>query len=245
MMASGINPSMADAMLLLTAAAASAKSLEPHSRMAYPAPNQPYHTLPAVRRVGSGVVPLTPTLKPEFRNDETMAIMMGALKHRKAEAAREAARPSKGPRSKRAVKRTFSEDFDYSDEPQHDRPHKKTAEISGYHKVYMPSINKVQVHQHLTAGGAPSTSAAAVTYDQISPDAALEHVGEECEWNDTLLSLGTKELNEVLRQGDYTSAQIQNLKAARRRAKNRTYALRSRQKKGGKNQTPCPGPERA
>ena len=77
----------------------------------------------------------------------------------------------------------------------------------------------------------------------ITPDAALEHVGDECEWNDTLLSLGTKELNEVLRQGNYTNAQIQNLKAARRRAKNRTYALRSRQKKGGKNQTPCPGPQ--
>ena len=111
----------------------------------------------------------------------------------------------------------------------------------GPHKL--PRI-QVQVHQHLTAGGAPSTSAAAVTYDVITPDTALEHVGDECEWNDTLLSLGTKELNEVLRQGAYTDAQVQNLKAARRRAKNRTYALRSRQKKGGKNQTPCPGPER-
>ena len=72
MMASGINLSMSDAMLLLTAAAASAKNLEPHNRTAhYPSQGQgqPYHTLPAVRRVGSGVVPLTPTLKPEFRND--------------------------------------------------------------------------------------------------------------------------------------------------------------------------------
>lgn len=76
----------------------------------------------------------------------------------------------------------------------------------------------------------------------ISSETVLQQIGDGCEWNDALLALGTKELNEVLRKGNFTHQQMQELKAARRRAKNRTYALRSRQKKGGKDQTPCPGP---
>ena len=76
MMASGINPSVSDAMLLLTAAAASAKSPEPYGGRMYAGnyPVQAYHLLPAVRRAGSGVVPLAPTLKAEFRNDGEVQI---------------------------------------------------------------------------------------------------------------------------------------------------------------------------
>lgn len=70
----------------------------------------------------------------------------------------------------------------------------------------------------------------------------VETIGDDCEWSDNLLVLGTKELNEILKKGNWTLEQIAKLKAARRRAKNRTYALRSRQKKSGKDQTPCPGP---
>lgn len=69
----------------------------------------------------------------------------------------------------------------------------------------------------------------------------LKCVGENCEWNDALLCLGTKELNTVLKKGNFTQEQMEELKAARRRAKNRTYALRSRQKRDGKDMAPCPG----
>lgn len=54
--------------------------------------------------------------------------------------------------------------------------------------------------------------------------------------------MGTKELNTCLKQANYSKDQIAQLKVARRRAKNRTYALRSRQKKSGKQLAPCPGP---
>lgn len=69
----------------------------------------------------------------------------------------------------------------------------------------------------------------------------LQCVGEKCEWNDALLALGTKELNTVLKKGSFTTKQMEELKSARRRAKNRTYALRSRQKRDGKDMAPCPG----
>lgn len=95
-----------------------------------------------------------------------------------------------------------------------------------------------------TGGGSKRRQANAVTSPDT--DSFLQFVGAECEWTDALLALGTKELNDVLRKGNYTPAQIQDLKSSRRRAKNRTYALRSRQKKGGKEQAPCPGgPESA
>lgn len=76
----------------------------------------------------------------------------------------------------------------------------------------------------------------------ITTRGALDKVGNKCVWDDSLLSLGTKELNEMLRQGNFKTQEVLRFKAARRRAKNRTYALRSRQKKGGRYQTPCPGP---
>jgi hypothetical protein len=70
---------------------------------------------------------------------------------------------------------------------------------------------------------------------------ALERTLACKEWDDSLLLLGTKELNNCLKQADYSKDQIAALKVARRRAKNRTYALRSRQKKSGKSLAPCPG----
>lgn len=74
---------------------------------------------------------------------------------------------------------------------------------------------------------------------------ALARTLQTCEWDDKLLILGTKELNSFLKQADFSKDQISRLKVARRRAKNRTYALRSRQKKSGKLQSPCPGPSPA
>jgi hypothetical protein len=70
---------------------------------------------------------------------------------------------------------------------------------------------------------------------------ALERTLKSEEWDDTLLLLGTKELNSCIKKQHYSKDQIAALKMARRRAKNRTYALRSRQKKSGKELAPCPG----
>ena len=54
---------------------------------------------------------------------------------------------------------------------------------------------------------------------------ALERTLKSEEWDDTLLLLGTKDLNASIKGANYSKDQIAALKVARRRAKNRTCVL--------------------
>eukprot|EP00041_Stephanoeca_diplocostata_P027906 m.778927 g.778927 ORF g.778927 m.778927 type:complete len:679 (+) comp23275_c0_seq2:379-2415(+) len=141
---------------------------------------------------------------------------------------------SKHPRMKRSNVSISS----LEDEDTKPATHAARRTKSGASKKSRESKNKSSstTTSGSTTGSKPSAA------DVASMAEAVARTLSTCEWDDNLLVLGTKELNAFLKQGDFTKEQMHRLKVARRRAKNRTYALRSRQKKSGKTQSPCPGP---
>jgi hypothetical protein len=67
-----------------------------------------------------------------------------------------------------------------------------------------------------------------------SPTAAYPRTSradEDARWPEELLALGTRELNRALKTSSYTAAEQQEIKRARRRRLNRTYARVSRRKR--------------